>query len=336
MGDVALTAPVLKGIREQYPEIEVVLLTRPAFKTFFYSIKGLRLFFSDFNKKHSGLFGLFRLHSEIINQHKIDYVLDLHDVLRSKILRLLFRISGVAVAVIDKGRRERRLLVKGKSRTVLKHYVERYCDVFTRAGFPLVPAPGPWIIPSAGALEEAAAMAYSKGVINIGVAPFAKYGLKIWPEEYMIKLLLLLTEKFNARLWLFGGVEESGRMEVIHSRIPGSQNLVDKFNLDEELAIMSELDFMVAMDSANMHMAAMVGTKVISIWGGTSPLGGFSAWIQPENYSIGIPAEELSCRPCTTYGNGKCRRGDFACMMQLTPEKVFNKIKEIIIPDFSK
>ena len=110
------------------------------------------------------------------------------------------------------------------------------------------------------------------------------------------------------------------------SRVPGSVNLAGKLNLDEELALMSRLDLMIAMDSSNMHMAALTGTKVISIWGGTDRLSGFGAWMQPKENFISIPVEELTCRPCTTFGKGKCKRGDFACMVWLTPEKVFDRL----------
>jgi ADP-heptose:LPS heptosyltransferase len=94
---------------------------------------------------------------------------------------------------------------------------------------------------------------------------------------------------------------------------------------------MSKLDFMIAMDSSNMHMAALVGTKVISIWGGTDKLNGFGAWKQPDEYSVRIPVEELICRPCTIFGKGECRRGDFACMNWLTPEMVYNRIDKLNI-----
>jgi ADP-heptose:LPS heptosyltransferase len=89
---------------------------------------------------------------------------------------------------------------------------------------------------------------------------------------------------------------------------------------------------MIAMDSSNMHMAALTGTKVISIWGGTDPLAGFSAWMQPDSYSIRIPVEELDCRPCTIYGKGKTRNG-FACMNMLTPDLVFKRIEKLILSE---
>jgi ADP-heptose:LPS heptosyltransferase len=120
-------------------------------------------------------------------------------------------------------------------------------------------------------------------------------------------------------------MEESVRLHNFHEQVPGSTIVSGNLNLAEELEFMGTLDFMISMDSSNMHMAALSGTRVISIWGATDPITGFGAWQQPSEYSIRIPADELDCRPCTVYGKGKCRRGDFACMNRLTPEMVYEK-----------
>lgn len=331
MGDVALTTPVLKGMRMQYPEVELILLTRSSFKPFFSSIEGLQVFSPDFQNRHKGFPGIFRLFSDLRKDGDINHVIDLHDVLRSKILRLLFMLRGVPVSVIDKERAEKRLVIRGKIRTHLKHSVERYADVFLKAGFPVRIPDGPWIVPSAEAQLRARSLIGNNSFLNIGVAPYANHKLKLWPEENMISLLKMISEHHRSKFWLFGGTEESARLTVFQSTLPDSQNIAGLMSLDEELALMSKLDFMIAMDSSNMHMAALVGTKVISIWGGTDPVTGFGAWKQPENFSIKIPAEELYCRPCTIYGKGKCRRGDFACMNWLTPKMVFQKMNDLKI-----
>jgi ADP-heptose:LPS heptosyltransferase len=336
MGDVALTTPVLKGMRNQYPEIELILLTRDAFKPFFTSVDGLELIFPDLKNRHKGFLGLIRLFKDINRQSKIDYVIDLHDVLRSKILRLFFRITGVPIAVIDKGRSEKKSLISGKQKIRLKHSVERYCDVFAKAGFPVIPTKDKWIVPSSDVSLKTGILSGRPGVLNIGVAPYAKHKLKIWPENYMVRLLELIGENHKCRFWLFGGNEDSGKLIALQCRIAGSTNLVGKLSLDEELIFMSKLDMMISMDSSNMHMAALVGTKVISIWGGTDPLSGFAAWMQPESFSIRIPDEELTCRPCTIYGKGECKRLDFACMIWLTPEMVFQKIEKLVLSGLSK
>jgi ADP-heptose:LPS heptosyltransferase len=331
MGDVALTTPVLKGMREQYPDVEMLLLTRPAFKPFFSSISGLDLFFPDLKDRHKGFPGLIRLFKDISRQSEIDYVIDLHDVLRSKILRLLFRLTDVPVAIVDKGRGEKRSLIKGKKKIRLKHTVERYCDVFAKAGYHVIPSKDKWIVPSPDIALKAEFISEMQGGLNIGVAPYAKHKLKMWPEDNMIHLLSLISEKHKCRFWLFGGDEDSEKLTALQTKIPGSTNLAGKLSLDEELVFMSRLDLMIAMDSSNMHMAALVGIKVISIWGGTDPLGGFAAWMQPDSFSIRIPVEELTCRPCTIYGKGECKRGDFACMNWLTPGKVYERIEKLVL-----
>lgn len=330
MGDVALITPVLAGMRKQYPDVEIVVLTRPAFKPFFSSLPGLALFFPDLKKRHKGLPGIIRLFSDINRTARIDHVVDLHDVLRSKILRFIFRLSGTPVSVIDKGRSDKKALVTGKNKEQLKHSVERYCDVFSRAGYPVKPSSEAAIIPSAEALEKTGKLIINS-VLNIGVAPYAKHSLKMWPEENMVRLLGLISESHKCKFWLFGGFDESEKIEAFQSKVPGSENVAGKLSLDEELALMSRLDIMIAMDSSNMHMASLVGTKVISIWGGTDPLAGFGAWKQPPEYFISIPVDELTCRPCTIFGKGTCSRGDFACMNWLTPESVYSKINNLKI-----
>ncbi len=329
MGDVALTIPVLKGMREQYPETELVLLTRSAFRPFFSSVEGLNLFFPDFEKRHRGISGLFILFRDIRRRGRIDYVIDLHNVIRSKILSFFFSTCGIKVKTIDKGRREKKLLIEGKTKMQLKHSVERYLDVFRSAGFRITPSFGPWIIPSAEALNASINLSGIKEGVNIGVAPYARHVLKMWPEENMVELLKMISVKVRAKFWIFGGQEESVRLISFQNKIPGSAYAGIKMDLNSEIALMTKLSFMISMDSSNMHMAALAGVKVISIWGTTDPLAGFGAWMQPPEYSVRIPADKLTCRPCTVYGAGKCWRGDHACMIWLTPEMVFKKLVDL-------
>jgi ADP-heptose:LPS heptosyltransferase len=328
MGDVALTTPVLKSMKDQYPDIEIQLLTSSAYKPFFSSNDRILLFTPDFNKRHKGIAGLVQLYKDITSESKIDFVIDLHDVIRSKILRSLFELNGVPVSVIDKGRLEKRALIRGERKVQLKHTVERYCDAFAKVGFRVDPGKGPWIVPSDDSVVKARKMIGQSDGLNIGVAPYAKHNLKMWPEENMVQLLNLISEKQNARFWLFGGKDESERLDLFMKGVSRARNMAGKVTLDEELGLLSRLDFMIAMDSSNMHMAALVGTNTISIWGGTDPLNGFGAWMQPEDRSIRISVDELTCRPCTTYGKGKCRRGDLACLTRLTTEMVISKIEE--------
>lgn len=331
MGDIALLTPALKSMELQYPDIEIVLITRPAFAPFFYSFPRLKLYLVDFKKRHKGLTGIFKLYSDLKKEHEFDYVLDLHDVLRSKILRGLFRLSGIPVRSIEKGRKEKRDILAGRNKIQLIHSADRYFDVFAKAGFPLKHVSGPWIKPSPEGDKRAEKLLIETELKQIGVAPYAKHDLKMWPEIYMISLMEMIASHTRVRFWLFGGKEEIPQLISMQNRIPESILVAGTLSLDEELALISRLDFMISMDSSNMHMAALVGTKVVSIWGGTDPIIGFGAWQQPDDLAIRIGYDELTCRPCTVFGKGTCRRGDFACMMWLTPKKVFEKMVNLRI-----
>ena len=97
--------------------------------------------------------------------------------------------------------------------------------------------------------------------------------------------------------------------------------------MDAELALMSHLDVMVSMDSGNMHLASLVNTPVVSIWGATHPLAGFMGWGQSEQNAVQI---DLSCRPCSVYGNKPCLRKDYACLHQITPAIITQRILSVI------
>jgi ADP-heptose:LPS heptosyltransferase len=337
MGDVALLTPVIRSMRDKYPDVEITLLTRAAFTPFFYSIPGLRFFYPDFTGRHKGLAGIFRLYRDLRNNQKIDYIIDLHNVIRTWLLRSLFIPGGVPYKSVNKGRAEKKQVTVGKSKVWLKHTVERYCDAFTAAGFSVTPGKGPWIVPSDDSSERVRSIIENSSFLKIGIAPFAKHKLKTWPEENIVTLIGLISKNYKAKFILFGSSGEADKLNVLSKKVTNALVVADQYDLFDQIAVINKLDFMISMDSANMHLAALTGTKVISIWGGTDPIAGFGAWKQPDPYSFRIGFEDLICRPCTVYGKGKCLRGDFACMDWLTPEIVFRKMQELnILPPVSE
>ena len=93
--------------------------------------------------------------------------------------------------------------------------------------------------------------------------------------------------------------------------------------LRQELALMSMLDVMVSMDSANMHLASLVATPVVSVWGATHPYAGFMGWRQSEDNAVQL---DMDCRPCSIYGNKPCIHGNYPCMKQIEPETIVARI----------
>lgn len=134
MGDVAMSVPVVGALRKQYPEAQIVVLTPAFLQPFFRGIEALEFVSPDFTGRHKGLKGVLKLSSEL---GRFDMVADLHDVIRTKMLRRILRLRGAKVAYIDKGREEKKALValENKKLVQLKTTVERYREVFLALGF---------------------------------------------------------------------------------------------------------------------------------------------------------------------------------------------------------
>ena len=328
MGDVIMTLPLLRSFSAAYPDEELIFATKKPFDRFVTGIPGVRVFLSDHHGRHKGFIGLMRVWKDIRSQYKITAVADFHDVIRSKILRFLFRMEGCSVATIDKGRSEKKNLIKGMIRKRLKHTVERYREVFTALGYPLTIVAGPWIIPTKPGLEKTGSLIEGKTRPLIGVAPLARHRLKMWPQDKMAEMLRMLIAQTGCSIYLFGSPDETASIDALTALVPGTMPMAGRIKLEEEIALISQLELMIAMDSSNMHLASMLGVETVSIWGATHPWAGFSAWGMPEENQVQIPAEELTCRPCTIYGKGECRRGDLACLEWLTPAMVLEKILE--------
>lgn len=316
MGDVALTAPVIHAALEQNPHLEIKYLSRGFFQPLFNLYPSFSFKSADLKGKHKGINGLRKLYKEL-KVEKFDAVLDLHDVLRTKILRSFFRLAGVPVYVIDKGRKEKQELIAGKIPfQALKHTQIRYVEVFKKAGVQVELKKDAFLTIEVNSKVEqfinASIGQYQK---IIGIAPFAAHKSKELGLPKIKALIQALTQEEENFVVLFGGGEQEQQLlEELANQFSNCESIVGKLKFEEELMLMSKLEVMVAMDSGNMHLAALVNTKVVSIWGATHPYLGFSPY-NNEAYMVQVPKEELPCRPCTVYGKLKSE-ADQQCAQQ--------------------
>lgn len=320
MGDVAMAVPVVRALREACPDMTITVLTRPFLQPFFRGIPDVG--FLDFDPKlHKGLKGLGRL-VRSIRKLGVDAVADLHDVLRTKVICNLLWMFGYPVAVIDKGRYEKKLLTRRTRKRLdpLTHTIERYRQTISRLGIrfsvsldgklerAVCPMPG-----------EIATAAGEKNGAWIGVAPFAQHKGKIYPIPQMDELIGLLAAQYG-RVFIFGGgAYEKSFAEGMERRHEGVVSVIGRVGLSEEMDVISNLDVMVAMDSAAMHIASIVGTPVVSIWGATHPLAGFYGFRQNPDNAVQL---DLACRPCSVYGNKECIFRDYRCLKNITPATI--------------
>jgi len=331
MGDVSLTVPAIKGVIEANPDLEITLVTRKFFAPFFYGIPRLRLLFPELRGKHKGFFGLFRLYADLKKEGPFEAVIDLHGVIRTRIITFLFKISGTPGYSIDKGRKEKKFLIKSKYIRMLKHTTERYLDTFVSAGFKGQIGKAPFLnINEDAKLKASLYLEKNKitpGKLKIGLAPFATLRPKIWGIQNFRELVTLINAAQEVEFFLFGGgPDEIGLLKDFQQYSPNIHLVAGELELSEELALIRTLDLMISMDSSNMHLAALSGIPTVSIWGGTHPAFGFFALGQPLDYHIQTPASSLKCRPCSVYGNKPCIFSTPKCMEMVKPQNVYKTL----------
>ena len=322
VGDVAMTIPVLYSVARCCPQYRFVFVSRVRFGQLFIN-KPQNLIFKGVNPdEYKGVMGLRRLYSELNGEFSPELFADLHDVLRTKILRVFFALDGVRTERIMKGRVQKWRLTQGKSKEPLETTFNRYADVFVRLGLPFA-VDFSSLFDGKAAIDDFSSLLPVKGADKwVGIAPFARHKGKIYPIELMRKVVEKLSQQ-GVKVICFGNGEQEAL--VVDGWCRDFKNVISfigKSNFAGELRLISNLDLMLSMDSANMHVASLVNTPVLSVWGATSPLAGFLGWGQKEEDCIQLP---LDCRPCSIFGDKPCKFGDYRCM-DIQPQHIVDRI----------
>jgi len=327
MGDVAMTVPVLRAFVKQYPEVKVTVISRPFFKPFFDGIPNLDFFAFDEKERHKGFSGLLRLFRDV-KKLKIDAFADLHNVLRSKIMSLLFALSGKKRATVDKGREGKKELTRADNKIFkqLPTMFERHAKVFEELGFPL-DLSNPTFLEKAKLSSDIVEIIGNQHQNLIGIAPFAQYDSKVYPQDLMQEVIAKLAENKNNKILLFGGGKKE--IEILDSLSQPYENVINmagKIKFQQELQLISNLDVMLSMDSGNAHIAAMLGVKVVTLWGATHPYAGFLPFNQTLENALTSDRNQYPKLPTSVYGN-KIVEGYEDAMRSISPEKVVFSIQ---------
>jgi ADP-heptose:LPS heptosyltransferase len=329
MGDVAMTVPVLRAFSIQYPDVKITVVSRPFFEPFFNGIPNLNFFPIDLKERHKGFLGLWRLFLDL-RKLEITAVADLHNVLRSQVVRTFFKLTGAKVAATDKGRADKKALTRAENKVFkpVKSMFERHVETFKRLDFS-VDLSHP-IFPKKAILSEEILkkIPFFKGMKIIGIAPFAQYDSKVYPFDLMQNVIDNLAKEETYKIVLFGGGNEE--IQKLNQLRGNHQNVIviaGKIKLKQELELISNLDVMLSMDSGNAHIAAMMGVRVITLWGATHPYAGFKPFNQPLENCITSNREQYPLLPTSVYGNKKVV-GYEDVMRSILPETVVDKIKK--------
>ena len=295
-----MLVPIVRATAEKYPDVEFTMLSQQRFADLFSGLP-LNVKFHGVDLKKQSLLNI------VSGLDSYDLVADMHSVIRSVYIRAAMLFKGAKIASIHKGREEKRQLTKGNIHHPLQHTTERYAEVFASLGMPIT-------LPAHRCSSEGN---------GIGIAPFAAHQGKIYPIERMERVIEILSQK-GERIVLFGGgKKEKEILGVWADKYPNVTSVAGQLTMKEELTLMRGLRVMLTMDSGNMHLASLVGTRVVSIWGATHPFAGFLGFGQSEDDCI---QRDLPCRPCSIYGNKECQYGDYRCM-DIEPEEIVEKLK---------
>lgn len=305
MGDVAMTLPVLIELNRSYPDVEVFMLSQKRFEPLFKSLDFVTFIEADIYGRHKGPAGLYRL-SRAINKLRIDAHADFHDVLRTKVLRKL--VSAFKNAYINKGRSEKKRLISDPGFfKPLKHTTQRYLDVLIELGYNLNLGNSNFlnrIEPS----EEILKFIRDQDKPIIGFAPFAAHRTKALSNKKAKSIVKELNRSLDATIVLIGGGEkEKKKLQIVAGTSSNVLNMAGRFDFEQELNLISNLDLMIAMDSGNGHLASIYGVPVITAWGNTHPYAGFAPYAQPEQNQLCVDRTKYPLVPTSVFGNKKVK-----------------------------
>ena len=328
LGDVAMTIPVLYPVCRANPDTRFVMLTKKWPATMFHDRPDNLMVVGIDTKDHKGLFGLMRLAGKLRREYDIDAMADLHNVMRSRIIGFALKLRGIPVARLDKERAQRKALTRHRSGEPVTSTIDRYRAVFTRLG---LSAPDDFTRLYDGKEVPSSPLVMDKqpGQRWIAVSPFSAHEGKAYPLELMKQVVATLSSKENYRIFLMGG----GKEEKIALRkiARENKNVISmaeiKHGFVDEYALLAKCDLMLTMDSANMHLASLMGVKTVTIWGATAPECGFQGYGQTADCDIQL---DMPCRPCSIYGERDCKFGDYRCLARITPEQVVNQVLAVI------
>ncbi len=335
LGDVAMTVPVVYSLAKQYPHLRITVLSRPFARPFYENLApNVGLMEADIKDEYHGVKGLNALYRRLTAKN-FTAIADLHDVLRSEYLRLRFNFDRYHVAHINKHRNGKRRLISSDNKELVKQpsSFQNYAEVFEKLGYPIELGDFKSIFPTGNgdlSILHSVISPKQEGEKWIGIAPFAAHKGKIYPVKLMEQVIKkLISDHDNIRIFLFGrGSKESDIFSIWCKKYKQCIFVSDSIEqIYEELILMSHLNVMISMDSANMHLASLVNVPVVSVWGSTHPYSGFMGWNQSESNAVQI---DLPCRPCSIYGNKPCLRGDYACLNNIPPEQITERVNIVL------
>jgi lipopolysaccharide heptosyltransferase II len=333
IGDIILASPLLRVLRRKFPSSQIDFATRKEFAELIKYNPNLNHVYEldalNGNKE------LLRL-KKVTNENKYDLIVDIHNSIRSRIIRLLNKAKEIVV--IDKRIWARTMLVKFKRNYYRDNIsiADRYIEPLEVLGIKNDNEGLELFIPEeilakvASRMNEMELNNYKK---VIGFCPSAKHVTKCWPKERYIDAGIRLSDEYSAKILIFGGPLDFDKNRSIAESINASKNkkcaedFECRLSLLETAAAMHYCDVIVTNDTGLMHMGAAVKRKIVAVIGSTVKEFGF---FPTDKSSIVLEVKGLYCRPCSHIGRSSCPEKHFRCMNEIQVADVLNSIRKIM------
>ncbi len=335
LGDIVLTTPLFKKLKRAYPNATVDIVVKKEFQDIVIENPHINTVHAFDNSK--GFAGL-RAFIQKIKQEKYDLYIDLHRSLRSRIL--LFSVSGKKIKYSkDTLRRIALLNLRWNLYHTMPRKIEDYLTPLKQISLDTT-LEATQMLFSDQDLQKAQNTAieiftkkisqiqngYTKSTTSpiIGIAPGAAHFLKKWPLEKYKELVYLLYEKFQAMFYVFGGPQDIECDHLGDLPLP-IVNLQGKLSLKQTAALISKCEILIGNDSGLSHVAEAVDTDAFVFFGPTTRHFGYA----PYRKTSHVFEKELTCRPCSRNGRGKCKNKSLKkCLEDISSTEVAQYISE--------
>ena len=327
ISNVAAIVPQLYGLTCDYSEHEFIVLSRSFLRPLFDKLNNVTFVGGDIRGAHKTPMGVYRLFKEL-KAMRPDVVLDMQRSWRTKMIARLFMLFGTKTLAIGFASVEQEMLIKRGAEKYhpIPTIFDRQARLYAKIRLKVNDVFEKLYEPSAEQKAKIVGLYGEKEERWIGIAPFSMARGKTLPFRKMKNIIAYFDKQPNTKIFLFGAGEmENELLADWQSLYENVYAVHTNLQLDDELALMNQLDVMVSMDSANMHLASLMAVPVVSVWGASHHYSGFLGWKQSAENCVGV---DFSCRPCTAHSDKKCKYGDYRCLESLHSSKIIEVIEQ--------
>jgi len=312
IGDIIITTPIIKSLRDKYPRAKIDFLTKEKFVTLLKHNPYIDNIIS-FEKANFSIWEL----RKIVKKANYSLIIDLHNSLRSRFVRAFLPSK---IVHIKKKYFKRFALIRLKI-NFLKNDLPIYKRYYEPLKFLDLQESKQYIVKFLNKSLISVQKYLKNNKSPILIALSSAHNTKKWPTKKFIHLIKMLK---NHSIILLGGKKELLESQYIQRRCPQLQNLTNKLSLLDTVALMSKSRLLICHDSGLLHLGQSQNLPTVAIFGCTTYELGFF----PVNTNSTVVEKKMSCRPCTHNGKKKCPRGHFDCMKKIQVQEIVNVLKE--------